>query len=69
MATEREAGSGSNSWLAFLVGGLLVGLLVLGYFVYTGNSAPDNSRDFNLRIETPNLPQPPAPAPDPIPKG
>ncbi len=36
MATET--GSGSNSWLAFLVGGLLVGLLVLGYFVYSGNA-------------------------------
>ncbi len=68
MATET--GSGSNSWLAFLVGGLLVGLLVLGYFVYTGNSAaPENSHEFNLKIEAPNLPQPPAPAPDPIPKG
>jgi hypothetical protein len=68
MATDT--GSGSNSWLAFLVGGLLVGLLVLGYFVYTGNSAtPENSHDFNLKIETPNLPQPPAPAPDSIPKG
>ncbi len=68
MATET--GSGSNSWLAFLVGGLLVGLLVLGYFVYTGNAtAPANAPDINLRIETPNLPQVPAPAPDPIPKG
>jgi hypothetical protein len=66
MATET--GSGSNTWLAFLVGGLLVGLLVLGYFVYSGNApAPDNTREFNLKIETPNLP--PTPMPEPMPKG
>jgi hypothetical protein len=67
MATEREAGTG-NSWLAFLVGALLVGLLVVGYFVFSGRSTESpQSRDFNLKIETPNLPTAPAPAPDPIP--
>lgn len=67
MATERESGSG-NSWLAFLVGALLIGLLVVGYFVYSGGSVETgSSRDLNVKIETPNLPAPPAPNPVPIP--
>jgi hypothetical protein len=58
----------SNSWLAFVVGALLVGLLVLGYMMFTGRTAaPDNSRDLNLRIETPDLPRPAMPTPAPAP--
>ncbi|HWA23784.1 MAG TPA: hypothetical protein VG735_15425 [Caulobacterales bacterium] len=68
MAAERDAGSSSNTWLAFVVGALVVGLLVVGYFVYSGGAPTHNAPDFNLRIETPSLPQIPAPGPEPMPK-
>jgi hypothetical protein len=66
MAATTE--HGSNSWLAFIVGALLVGLLVLGYMMFTGRTvADDGARDFNLKIEAPNLPVPAAPTPSPAP--
>jgi hypothetical protein len=68
MAVERDAGNSTNTWLAFLVGALVVGLLVVGYFVYSGGAPAHDSRSFNLRIETPSLPQVPAPGPEPMPK-
>lgn len=59
---------GSNSWLAFVVGALLVGLLVLGYMMFSGRTvADDGNRDFNLKIEAPTLPIPAPTAPTPIP--
>jgi hypothetical protein len=59
---------GSNSWLAFVVGALLVGLLVLGYMMFNGRTASDSgNRDFNLKIEAPNLPVPAPAAPTPSP--
>jgi hypothetical protein len=66
MAAEQDAGSSANTWLAFLVGALIVGMLVVGYFVYSGGAPARNSGDFNLRIETPSLPQVPAPGPEPM---
>ena len=68
MAAERDAGNSTNTWLAFLVGALVVGMLVVGYFVYSGGAPAHNSGGFNLRIETPSLPQVPAPGPEPMPK-
>lgn len=59
---------GSNSWLAFVVGALLVGVLVLGYMMFTGKSVDDTQKhEFDLKIETPNLPTPNLPAPTPAP--
>lgn len=60
---------GSNSWLAFVVGALLVGVLVLGYMFFMSSSAGDNTQrhEFDFKVETPNLPTPNLPAPTPAP--
>lgn len=61
---------GSNSWLAFVVGALLVGILVLGYMMFMGGGLPGTNtqrHELDLRVETPNLPTPNLPAPTPAP--
>ncbi len=73
-------GKGGNSFLAFLVGGLLVAVIVIGVFVYTGGlpqqqpetlevNMPDvkiNPPDID--VPEPNLPEiTPTPAPEPAP--
>jgi len=53
-------GSGNNStpWLAFLVGGLLVVVAVIGWFVYSGQTAP--TKQLDVTIEAPKMPEAPA---------
>jgi hypothetical protein len=58
------SGNSSTPWLAFLVGGLLVVVAVIGWFVWSGQSAP--ARQVDVTIEAPNLPRP-APMPEPQP--
>jgi hypothetical protein len=59
---------GSNSWLAFVVGALLVGVLVIGYMMFTGKSVDNTQKhEFDFKVETPNLPVPNLPAPTPAP--
>jgi hypothetical protein len=36
MAGGTDSGGGATPWLAFLVGGLLVAVAVLGFFMFTG---------------------------------
>ena len=52
-----EDNNGTNSSLAFIVGGLVVAVGVLVYFLY-GPSTP--SKDLNIKID---LPEVTAPAP------
>ena len=69
-----QSSNGSGPWLAFLVGGLIVAVAVIGYFVYAGRqAAPDlpSGVDINLSVPSP----PPMPeglklpdAPIPVPK-
>ncbi len=66
----ESSGSGATPWLAFIVGGLLVLVLAIGYVVYSGSggmSAPTKSVDINIKApslpEGPKLPDPPLPTP------
>ncbi len=59
---EGSGNSSSTPWLAFLVGGLLVVVAVIGWFVWSGQSAP--TKQVDVSIEAPQLPDAPAmPAP------
>ena len=65
------SGSRSTPLLAFLVGGVVVVVAVIGWFVWSGRTpAPDpGSLSIDLKVPTPpNLPRPaPMPRPDPPP--
>ncbi len=73
MAENRR--SGATPWLAFLVGGLIVALAVLGYFLYSGASVVERQLPptIDVDINVPKVPPiPDAPrlpdAPIPVPK-
>lgn len=55
---EGSGNGSSTPWLAFLVGGLLVVVAVIGWFVYSGRSAP--AKQVDVTIEAPKLPDAPA---------
>lgn len=69
-----QSSNGSGPWLAFLVGGLIVAVAVIGYFVYAGRqAAPDLARDVDINLTMPTPPpMPEGPklpdAPIPVPK-
>ncbi len=70
---ERTGGGGM--FLAFVVGGLLVLVLAVGWMVWSGGLAVTaQAPKMDLRLpEAPNLPAPspnpqPTPAPSPLPK-
>lgn len=67
-----ESGGGATPWIAFLVGGLVVIVAVIVYFIYSGNApqpATPRSVDVNLNVPKPSVPDAPslpkAPAPEP----
>ena len=67
-----QTSNGSGPWLAFLVGGLIVAVAVIGYFVYASRqAAPDVPSAVNLDMSLPP-PMPDGPklpdAPIPVPK-
>jgi hypothetical protein len=52
-----ENSNRSTPWLAFLIGGLIVAVAVIGYFVYAGGTvAPSVPESVNVDV---NLPKPP----------
>lgn len=59
MATDTS--SGGNTFLGFMVGGLLVVVAVLGFFMFTGGhfSLQNGPPSVNLTVKPPALPKPP----------
>jgi hypothetical protein len=56
----ENSGSGATPWLAFLVGGLLVVVAVIAYFVYSGGApAPSKSVDVNIKAPEVSVPAKP----------
>ena len=62
MAEGSQSGGGSATpWLAFLIGGLIVVVAVIGYFMYTGASpSPSVPETVNVDVSAPKLPDAPA---------
>jgi len=54
----NNSGGGGNAGLAFIVGGVVVVLAIVAYFVFARGSAPD-TKDVNVDV---NLPEVSAPA-------
>ena len=48
--------SGGNSGLAFIVGGLVVVVAVIAFFVYSGGFTQKKSIDVNVSATAPQLP-------------
>ena len=62
--------NGSGPWLAFLVGGLIVAVAVIAYFVYAGRqAAPAIADQVTVDVSLPSMPEGPklpnAPIPTP----
>ncbi len=58
---DQQPNSNSNTFLAFVVGGLLVAVVVLAWIFYGGGA--DDSNDLNISIEgSDSAPADPAPA-------
>jgi len=56
-----DTGSGGNTFLGFMVGGLIVVVAILGFFMFTGGhlSLQQNSPpSVNLTVKPPTLPKP-----------
>jgi uncharacterized iron-regulated membrane protein len=59
---NASSGGGSNAWLAFLVGGLIVVVAVIAWFMYSGKT-PEAPKQVDVNISAPQLPEAPAPKP------
>lgn len=62
MAEQQSSGGGATPWLAFLVGGLVVVVAVIAWFLYSGQ-APTQTKAIDVTVEAPQLPRAPEPAP------
>jgi hypothetical protein len=65
---ENTSSGGSNAGLAFIVGGLLVVVAVIAYFVFSGGGLMNQSKDIDVdvnlpKVEAPSVPTPPTTAP------
>ncbi len=58
---EGSSNSGGNSGLAFIVGGLVVIVAIIAFFVYSGGFTQKKSIDVNIAAEAPKLPDAPKP--------
>lgn len=58
MAEQSGSGGGSAPWLAFLVGGLLVVVAVIAYFMWSGQTA-STPKAVDVTVTAPQLPDAP----------
>ncbi len=49
-------GSGSNAFLGFVVGGLVIAVAAIGYIVFGGNFGGGSAKGPTINIEAPKAP-------------
>lgn len=58
---EQGSGGGGNAGLAFIVGGLVVVIAVIAWFVFAGGGAMEApTKDVNVDVNLPEAPAAPA---------
>lgn len=62
MAENTNSGGGGNAGLAFIVGGLLVVVAIIAFFVFGRGGAADATKDVNVDVNLPSVEAPAAPA-------
>lgn len=58
---ENTSSGGGNAGLAFIVGGLVVVLAIVAYFVFVRGGAAPEARDVNVDVNLPSVEAPAIP--------
>ena len=58
MAENTGSGGGGNAGIAFIVGGLLVVVAVIAFFVFGRGSMPDTTKEVNVDVNLPSVEAP-----------
>lgn len=58
---ENTSSGGGNTGLAFIVGGLVVVLAIVAYFVFVRGVAAPEAQDVNVDVNLPSVEAPAAP--------
>ena len=59
---EGSNTSGGNSGMAFILGALVVVVVLIGFFVFTGGLTQKKTVDVNISASAPKIPDAPKPA-------
>ena len=58
---NNSGGGGGNAGLAFIVGGIVVVLAIVAYFVFARGGAPE-TKDINVDVDLPEVSAPTVPS-------
>ncbi len=61
MAENTNSGGGGNAGLAFIVGGLLVVVAVIAWFMFGRGGGIDDTKDVNVDVSLPEVSAPAVP--------
>ena len=59
MAGNTNSSGGGNAGLAFIVGGIVVVLAIVAWFVFAGAALTPETRDVHVDVNLPDLPDAP----------
>jgi len=65
MAENTNSSGGGNAGLAFIVGGLLVVVAVLAYFMFFRGGVESPTKDIDVDVNLPRVEAPAVPTPGP----
>lgn len=59
----NNTGGGGNTGLAFIIGGVVVVLAIVAYFVFARGGMAPETKDVNVDVDLPEVSAPAVPAP------